>query len=379
MTPTQAYKGNIKTSITRYDDKWKEIRWCWNGISGKGSFSWEYVEVNLNQFCGQQYVRVMFAYIRATGGGGRGWWIDDVEVKTTRSDSFAVQNTSADQWELVRRGTSLSGGDTADAYSGDWAWLCHNPGPSVDYLKAGLDNSLVTIPIDLTNALDATLIAKFKFNINFTEGRPPDGFRVEVSNDVGATWRPVHFGVRAAWRVSGTEAAGGDGKSFTGVNIGNNWVYSTTLARLNCDLSGWAGSVVQIRFRVVTRTDAVNHYETSTGWGGFYIDDVTVFGNTTTGGRAQKASAEATCGEPLPEPEMEVGDMPGNGGAGHRALSGKSTPSGPQSGDQITRQAHSSYVNEGARKGPDMQIAVRYPALMINDEFVAVIRGGDSR
>ena len=393
MTPTQSYKGNIKTSITRYDDKWKEIRWCWNGISGKGSFGWEYVEVNLNQFCGQQYVRVMFAYIRAAGGGGRGWWIDDVEVKVTRSDSFAVQNTSADQWELVKKGTSLGGGDTADAYSGDYAWLCHNPSPSTDYLKAGLDNSLVTIPIDLTNALDATLIAKFKFNINFTEGRPPDGFRVEVSNDVGVTWRPVHFGVRAAWRVSGTEAAGGDGKSFTGVNIGNSWVYSTTLARLNCDLSGWAGSVVQIRFRVVTRTDAVYHYETSTGWGGFYIDDVTVFGNTTTGGRAPGAgcrgpgaggrvpgaSAEATYGEPLPEPAMDVGDISGNDGTGREAVTGKSTPSGQRSGDRITQQGRSSVEDERAQTGPDIQIAVGYRILMIKDEFVAVIRGGDSR
>jgi hypothetical protein len=308
MTPTQSYKGNIKTSITRYDDKWREIRWCWNGISGKGAFSWEYVEVNLNQFCGQQYVRVMFDYIRAAGGGGKGWWIDDVEVKVTRSDQVPVADTSMDQWELVRKGTLLGsgGGDFADAYSGQYAWLCHNPSPSTDYLKAGLDNCLVTIPIDLTNALDATLIAKFKFNINFTEGRPPDGFRVEVSSDTGVTWRPVHFGVRAAWRVSGTEAAGGDGKSFTGVNIGNSWVYSTTMARLNCDLTGWAGSVIQLRFRVVTRADAVNHYETATGWGGFYIDDVTVFGNTTTGGR----SAGAGC------IEQGAGDEPTDDGYG---------------------------------------------------------------
>lgn len=292
VTPSQSYTGNIRTSVTRLDDLGNEIRWCWNGISGRGTFDWEYAEVSLNKFCGQQYVRVMFAYIRAGGGGGKGWLIDDVEVKVTRSNSAAVQTTSTDQWELVKKGDVLGGGgDFADAYSGQYAWLCHNPSASVDYLKGGLDNYLITPPIDLTNARDATLICKFKFNINYTEGRPPDGFRVEVSDDGGVTWRPIHFGVRAAWKVSGTEPAGPDGKSFTGVNIGGNWVLSTSLARLNCDLTGWAGSVIHLRFRVVTRADTINHYESVTGWGGLYIDDVTVFGNSTTGGRGLPGTA----------------------------------------------------------------------------------------
>jgi hypothetical protein len=224
----------------------------------------------------------------------------------------AVADTSMDQWELVKKGTTLgAAGDTADAFSGNYAWLCHNPSPSIDYLKGGLDNALITAPIDLTNALDATLIAKFKFNLNYTDGRPPDGFRVEVSSDVGVSWRPVNFGVRSGWKVSGTEAAGGDGKSFTGVDIGGNWVYSTTLTRLNCDLSGWAGSVIQLRFRVVTRADSVNHYHAVTGWGGFYIDDVTVFGNTTTGGRSAASApgasgAAADPGSPAPDAAAQV-------------------------------------------------------------------------
>ncbi|MBM4248242.1 MAG: type IV pilin [Euryarchaeota archaeon] len=309
VTPGQSYKGNLKTTITRLDDLGSEIRWAWNGISGKGDFDWEFAEVNLNSFCGQQYVRVMFAYLRAGGGGGLGWWIDDVEVRVSRSNSVAVTDTSRDQWELVRKGTLLGGGaDTADAWSGDWAWLCHSPSPSVDYLRPGLDNSLLTVPIDLRSALDARLIAKFKFNINYTDGRPPDGFRVEVSSDGGVSWRPINFGVRSAWKVSGTEAAGPDGTSFTGVDLGGNWVHSTSLTRLNCDLTGWAGSVIQLRFRVVTRTDSVNHYHSVTGWGGFYIDDVTVFGNTTTGGRSAGGPGAAPDGAPA-----AAGDAVGTG------------------------------------------------------------------
>ena len=294
MTPAQSYTGNIKTDVFRYDDFNSEVRWCWNGVSGNGVFSWEYVEVNLAQYCGQQYVKVMFDYVRAGGGGGTGWYIDDVEVKVSRSNSVAVATTCSDQWELVHRGDVLgTGGDNADAYSGSYAWLCHNPSATIDYLKPGIDNSLITVPIDLTNALDATLLAKFKFNINYTDGRPPDGFRVEVSSDNGVQWRPINFGVRAAWKVSGTEAAGANGLSYTGVNLTNNWVLSTTLERLNCNLTGWAGQVIQLRFRVVTRNDTINHYFTNSGFGGFYVDDVMVFGNTTTGARAAPGRAPA--------------------------------------------------------------------------------------
>jgi len=322
VTPAQSYSGNLKTSIVRFDDLGNEVRWAWNGISGKGGFAWEYAEVNLNQFCSQQYVRIMFSYMRAGGGGGLGWWIDDIEVRVSRANSVAVATTSTDQWELVKKGTTLgAGGDTADACSGDYAWLCHNPSPSVDYLKGGLDNALITAPIDLTNALDASLIAKFKFNINYTDGRPPDGFRVEVSSDGGVSWRPLNFGVRSGWKVSGTEAAGGDGKSFTGVDLGGNWVYTTSLARLNCDLSGWAGTVIQLRFRVVTRADSVNHYHSVTGWGGFYVDDVTVFGNTTTGGRSAPEAppaAGAATGPDAPAPAAAAQHPAGGAASGVR-------------------------------------------------------------
>jgi len=120
---------------------------------------------------------------------------------------------------------------------------------------------------------------------------------VEVSGDNGLSWRQLNMGVRSAWNVSGTEAAGPDGTSYTGVNLGGNWVSSGTLTRLNCDLSGWAGSVIQIRFRVVTRNDTVNHHQDlGAGFGGFFIDDVTVTGNTTTGQGRSAASAPSMPG-----------------------------------------------------------------------------------
>jgi len=303
ITPLQPYPGNLKISewgTPHLNDSYSNpMRWCWNGISGAGKFTWDYVEADLTQFVGNQYVRVKFAYLFCDGGSGWGWAIDDVEVKVQRSDSVAVTAASDDQWELVTKGSSLGGGggDTADAYSGTHAWLCHNTSATgVDYLKGGIDNSLITVPIDLTRALNARLDVRFKFNINYTEGRPPDGFRVEVTSNNGETWRALNRGVRSAWKVSGTEAAGPDGTSGTGVNLGDNWVESGTLARLNCDLTGWAGSVIQIRFRVTTRTDMTNHYDSNAaGFGGFYIDDVTVTGNTTTGRAMASSEARQDC------------------------------------------------------------------------------------
>jgi hypothetical protein len=290
ITPTQPYPNNLKLSewgsAHLDDDAGTDMRWCWNGISGAGRFSWDFVQVDLTPYVGNQYVRVKFLYLFCGGGTGFGWAIDDVEIRVHRSNAVAVTAAAADQWELVEEGM-MYGDDFADgrfAQSGKHSWWNHNPRAGIDTLKGGIDNSLVTIPIDLSRAKDARLNAKLRFNILYPEGRPPDGFRVEVSSDNGLSWRQLNMGVRSAWNVSGTEAAGPDGTSYTGVDTGDNWVSAGTLTRLNCDLSGWSGSVIQIRFRVITRNDTVNHHQDlGPGFGGFFLDDVTVTGNTTTG------------------------------------------------------------------------------------------------
>ena len=47
------------------------------------------------------------------------------------------------------------------------------------------------------------------------------------------------------------------------------------------NITGWSGSVVKIRFRVVTNLDPT-HYDRLTTFKGLAIDDVIVRGNTTT-------------------------------------------------------------------------------------------------
>ncbi len=268
VQPTQPYPSNIQVDqwANKTDDVGVQMRWAWNGISGHGAFTWEYVQVNLDRFIGEDAVRIKFLYIYCGGGNGYGWAIDDVAVKVSRSDAQAVGPASADLWAL----------SITDSFSGDHAWL--NRDPVTGHLKGSLDNALTSELIDLTNAIRASLSVKLKFNINNGSGRPPDGFRLEVSSDNGITWRAINFGVRAAWGLSGTEH-----KSYTGIDLGDNWVDSNSLARVNCDLSGWGGAVIKLRFRVVTAADdnpyfGSDHYQDPDAFGGIFVDDVVVSG-----------------------------------------------------------------------------------------------------
>ncbi|MEM3413172.1 MAG: hypothetical protein QXE27_04410, partial [Thermoplasmata archaeon] len=224
-------------------------------------------------------------------GNGGFWYIDDVEVKITRKNTGSASNV-ADQWQYIQ--------DANRAHRGSGVWW--NGNPSTGYFSGGIDNSLITRPIDLTNARNATLSAYFRFNVNWGTGgtgRPPDGFRVEVSADNGVTWQPICLGVRSGWNVSGWENAPDLDpirpgiQTYTGVTETGDkayWVPASSLYRLNVDLSGWRGSVVLLRFRVVTNSTLANHYAqpiSSVGFGGLYIDDIKVFGETIIHGTPQ--------------------------------------------------------------------------------------------
>ncbi len=279
VIPNPLYSNNLYLNATEVDDFNNTMRYGWNGVSGNGLFTWEYGELDLTPWAGIENVRIKFVCYLYGGGGGGGWWIDDVEVRVSRSNSAPITNISSDQWALIEQ----------QAHSGSFSWW--NGNPITQHLSGGLDNCLYTRPIDLTDAKNVTLSAYFKFNINTAAGRPPDGFRVEISSDNGITWDAINFGARSAWGISGNDSDGDDdepddGKSYTGINSGNFWVEAGTLTRLNCDLTGWRSKVIQLRFRVITSSDSnpyfgSKHYESSTaGFGGFYVDDVIIYGTT---------------------------------------------------------------------------------------------------
>jgi hypothetical protein len=296
IVPSGTYTGALATNVTHYDiaiTGWpqSQIKWCWNGVSSGGTNNWDFVDVDLMSLIPNSVpssylnqVRVVFKYLQVNGlgGTGDGWYIDDVQIKATRA---ATDPTSGDRdvWSFTTT-QNRTGNLTAHA------WWNRNPDPAQPGLKPGIDNSLISIPIDLTNAITATLGAYFKFNINSQSGTPPDSLRVEVTPDGGQTWHAINLGVRTCQNLSGTDTYIVNGKSFSGVNAGYNWVEAGTLSRLNIDLSDWRGHQIQMRFRIVTNSllngatpTSYNHYKVNSAPWGVYIDDITVTGTTKTG------------------------------------------------------------------------------------------------
>ncbi len=299
VIPANAYTGNLRASVIVNDSFDTRVFWCWNGISGQGTFDWEYVSVNLLNYVPTAYrdeVKVKFNYTQYGGGTGYGWYIDDVRVSVSRPDLVAPTTNSQDVWDLVNV-SAVYGWDKA--HSGYHAWSNIDPDdPTQLKLKAGIDNYLMSTPIDLTNAKTAYLSAYLKFNMNEDSGAPPDGFRVEVSKDNGVTWISINLGVRTSWGVSGTgnDADDGnvsDGKTYTGIGDSGEgafltddyWVSMGTLSRVNIDLSSFSGNAIHVRFRMVTCGHGLyehnnNHNQADPGFGGFYVDDVIVYGET---------------------------------------------------------------------------------------------------
>ncbi|MFW3145810.1 MAG: VWA domain-containing protein [Thermoplasmatota archaeon] len=335
IQPDQPYTGNYLVEAWDFliDDFGQKMRWCYNGLSGGGTLDWDHVTVDLDKYVGEEII-VAFYYIYLDGGTGYGWMVDDVSIKMSTDDDNPGKDMSTDGWRLLE--TALPG---VESYSGTHAWWVGDMAVGGDLLT-GVDNSLYTRQIDLTNARTATLRAMLRFNIATAAGRPPDGFRIEVSIDNKETWIPLNLGVRASWGVSGTEDDASDGidgdkKSYTGLDVdgnGNNWVPAYTLTRVNTNLKAFTGNVINLRFRLVTNTNPT-HYADPNQFMGVYIDDVFIFGE----------SLESTRGEG--EDEIELGNLIAD------ESTGEEEPFGG------IREERSEEVEEHGWSGPSDQVS----------------------
>ncbi|MCK4266619.1 MAG: right-handed parallel beta-helix repeat-containing protein, partial [Thermoplasmata archaeon] len=283
ITPAM-YTGSLNASGQVNDSFGTPISECWNGVSDNGTFDWEYVGIDILDQVPIAYrseVRIKFNFTNLGGAGTGGWFLDDVRFLVSRDENVTITGDDKDVWNLTN----------TMAHSGNYCWS--NVDPATGYMKPGIDNYLTTKPIDLNFAMNVYLSAYMKFNINEDGGAPPDGFRIEVTNDGGASWAPITLGVRAGWGVSGTgldiDDGAMDGKAYTGLpesGEGNYleddyWVNASSLSRVNVDLSSWSWNIIQIRFRVVNSNNVTyehnnNHNQPDPGFGGFYVDNVEV-------------------------------------------------------------------------------------------------------
>lgn len=323
--PDQPYTGN--TLITAWDslldDLGNSMRWCWNGISGSGTLDWDFVTVDLSDYSGF-YIKIKFQYLHTFGGTGYGWFLDDLKVTVNSDKEDLDKFETNDNWKLIDGddASDLGIGGTSHSWSGDQSWYFGDPVYSGGDFKDGIDSSLYTRQIDLTNAKTAFFSAFFKFNLDRGSGRPPDGFRIEVSTDNGNSWVTVSLGVRSAWGVSGADEDIADGvldfKTYTGLDLGDYWTHSSTMTRLITNLNGFTGNVITMRFRIVTNT-ATTHNDMGHTFStpeeefmGFFMDDVVVYGESLEGTRnsAYDRTRDSSLGDRIGETTTE-NEMPG--------------------------------------------------------------------
>ncbi|MEW6070371.1 MAG: hypothetical protein AB1485_07125, partial [Candidatus Thermoplasmatota archaeon] len=258
------------------------------GLSGSYEY-WVREQFELYGYVGN-VIQVRFRFKSdASVISGIGWYIDDVGVIS--------YNPGKDFWTYVGPQSKYF-----DKHSGDYAFWCGNN--NTGFFPECVDCSLTSSPIDLTTAKDAKISFWAKFNINNTAGRPPDGLKVLISDDMGATWREINIGFRHGYGYSNQYADGAegdpiDGKSMSGIETadsppGSYWVHSDTMQRLIVDISGWAGTVIIIRFRVLINDWWNWENNTTVTFGGIYIDDVQVIGNSSVGGATKSISKEIT-------------------------------------------------------------------------------------
>lgn len=314
VEPEQSYTGNLNLArIDEHNDeggprltgdtgapyledtKGNLPYWVFNGKSADRTFDWRYTSVDLGrheEFLDKhEEVRAVFM-LSQFGGITReddwtpdmGWYVDNVRFKL----SSEWNSTGPSYWDRVSANEldsemGIDNVDTSqyldrhDEDDGKYWMFTSRDDEGNDILPEGVDSSLYTHPIHLENAEDPRLSAYMKFNIDDSAGLPPDGFRVEVSDDDGRTWNSLTYGARSAWNASGTDAASGEAYSGTTENESSDdygWVDSSTLHRLSADLSGWRGETIRLRFRVFTnKTEMYDDPELPKA---IFIDDVVV-------------------------------------------------------------------------------------------------------
>jgi flagellin-like protein len=305
LTPDPGYTGTVDYGA------------CNNAVSAfTGSTpGWQYEQLNVSQFRGQT-IQVGFGYIQGgctTSPIGTAWYIDQLKVRTS-GPSQSVQpvlwehlgcpnygfggvpsgtcagetpgyDVSPDYWHIENAIQIAAQGFAPPPAPLQGAWVdagaysgpgCNAPSGVCLSLGPSMWDSLYTPPIDLANAINASLTFNYLWARQTGPMDPSMALEVQVSPYLAS-------GVRQ-WAV----VYAADEYSTT------NW-YNHWFTNIHVDLSSFVGQVVVIRFLTVTAQgsdcgcDTAAYFPTedpvsgvtSTGMSAAMIAGVSVGGNTT--------------------------------------------------------------------------------------------------
>ena len=321
VNPLPGYTGSIEYGS---GGQCKVIN-TFTGASGGGTFSWTQAKMNLTAYAGQS-VRIWFGYIEASSGCGAslggyngGWWINQLQVQDSIPDlgpagsSGGVSWTNAivsepspgttcnqqtgtdfvttnqgnpayippDLWHLqpVAGGTWYAQhGLTSPNFQTSSVWMAGIPTTSSMELDPNMWDSLISRPIDLSDAASAQITFHWLWQWNSLTGTPPMAFTLLVTP------------VSPSGQTSYIQVWNGDVNSTTGgLQPSSNVWHSTTIP-----LSGYDGDVIQLQFLVSTNCNPGTPAHPATypySPGGALLSDIQVTGTTiVSAGAVQSAS-----------------------------------------------------------------------------------------
>lgn len=275
--------GNV---LTINGDKIYE---AYNGQSGGGTFAWTYHQIStsslyvMNPTTGLPennpmnvtgttiqfaFVYISPAYYASSTAGsdinGAGTYIDNVMLSA---------NQGPDGWRTISTDQSKGPGYYGIAQNGiNYLGTVGSPTPYIiaDYnnnsgyptFDSSLWDNLVTPPIDLVSALNATMKFTFKANIPqglYGAGWPGDFFEVSVSNNGGSSWEFLYSPPTSPSNFSGGGFYGNGGQSgggtayYTGSKfLPINGANSTFWLTVTLNLNYFIGQNIIIEFSIIT-------------------------------------------------------------------------------------------------------------------------------
>lgn len=265
-----------------------KIYQAFNGVSGGGTFSWEYYSINTNalyvmnnttglpmntplNIANNTKITFFFyyispdyyaSYLRGSSTPGNGTYIDNVLLSITSGGNdgwrVIIPNQKSTYYGIANDGLNYLGFSGAPTQS---LIADYNNNSGYPSFEDSLWDNLITPPIDLVNALTASLNFTFKANIAqglYGYGWPPDEFVLSISNNNGASWTQLYSPATYPTNpilpnVNNNGQSGGGTVYYTGSGCSPaNNANSTYWLTVSISLNFFVGQNILLDFQIIT-------------------------------------------------------------------------------------------------------------------------------